>query len=306
MAVSMLCPGCGVLFRAAAEAVGRPARCAQCDVVFVLGATSVPTRRAAEPAPATAENLPPPPPPLPLPSPAEPLVAPKILALAEPESPPVAEAPEAPRSVRRSRPTSRRSSGSPWPIALAIGGGALVLLIGIGIVMAMVIARSERRRPRIAPPVVAVQPAPAPRDVDFPGPPGAQVQPALPGPPLKRLPMTLQNGFANVQASLTNQDAIDRHRPGCRCKAYQVRLEAGKPYVIDLVAPFDAYLRIEEVGGAILRQDDDNGEGLNSRITFVPARTDTYVLIATSFGPAQGNFTLTVRELRNQQRPFGR
>lgn len=301
MALSMLCPGCGALFRAADESIGKSARCTKCEAVFVLGAASVPSPRAIEPIPAGSTTaVPLPPPPMPLAPTAD---APMVLSLAEPEPSPVAvDQQPAPRSVRRSRPTPRKSESSPWPIALAIGGGALVLLIGFGVVMAMVFASTERRRARIMPPAVAIQPAPVAKDVDFPAPPMAQ---RPPGPPPKHIPLALQNGFAKVQANLTNQDAADRLRPGCGCKAYRVRLQAGKTYVIDHMGNFDPYLRLEDVKGTILAQDDDGGGGLNARITIIPARTDDYLVMATSFRPAVGDFTLTVRE-QNAPGPFGR
>jgi hypothetical protein len=38
---------------------------------------------------------------------------------------------------------------------------------------------------------------------------------------------------------------------------------------------FDAYLRLEDSTGRQLAADDDGGDGLNSRITFKPEKTDT-------------------------------
>jgi hypothetical protein len=59
---------------------------------------------------------------------------------------------------------------------------------------------------------------------------------------------------------------------------------------------FDTYLRIEDSAGRSLAQDDDGGDGLNSRLTFRPTQNDTYRVIVTSCGPnAVGQFTLKIQ-----------
>jgi hypothetical protein len=53
---------------------------------------------------------------------------------------------------------------------------------------------------------------------------------------------------------------------------YQIKLAAGKTYVIDMVSPnqkaLDPYLVLKDANGVILAEDDDGGDGLNARITF--------------------------------------
>src|SRR5262249_46996663 len=57
-----------------------------------------------------------------------------------------------------------------------------------------------------------------------------------------------------------------------RSIAYQVKMEAGKTYVIDMISPdqkaLDPFLRLLDSAGKQLAEDDDGGEGLNARITF--------------------------------------
>src|SRR5205814_1343809 len=57
---------------------------------------------------------------------------------------------------------------------------------------------------------------------------------------------------------------------------------------------FDAYLRLEDSAGKQLAEDDDSGGNLDSKIVFKAPKDDTYKIIATTFAPATGNYTLTV------------
>ncbi|HMF11829.1 MAG TPA: tetratricopeptide repeat protein [Gemmataceae bacterium] len=81
---------------------------------------------------------------------------------------------------------------------------------------------------------------------------------------------------------------------------YEVKLSAGKTYIIDMVSPnqkaLDPYLMLKDADGEHLAEDDDGGEGLNARIIFTSARDRVYRIHATSFNAGRGAFTLTVRE----------
>jgi hypothetical protein len=82
-----------------------------------------------------------------------------------------------------------------------------------------------------------------------------------------------------------------------RAKEYRLEMQQGKTYVIDLESvAFDCWLRVIDQHGAILFQDDDSGQGLNSRIVFTPNQTATYTIVATSFDGGIGPYRLTVRE----------
>ena len=81
---------------------------------------------------------------------------------------------------------------------------------------------------------------------------------------------------------------------------YQVKLVAGKTYVIDMVSPdqkaLDPYLVLRDAASKKLAEDDDSGGGLNARIVFRAEQDGVYRIQATSFNAGNGAFTLTVRE----------
>jgi serine protease Do len=82
---------------------------------------------------------------------------------------------------------------------------------------------------------------------------------------------------------------------------YQVWLEEGKTYVIDMVSPdpraLDPFLKLLNETGKVLAVDDDSGGGLNARITFKAPDTGRFQIVATSFGArGMGDFTLEVKE----------
>jgi hypothetical protein len=83
-------------------------------------------------------------------------------------------------------------------------------------------------------------------------------------------------------------------------KLFTVELEEGKTYRIDLKNAgedknFDPHLYVEDAAENAVANDDDGGDGLNSRLTFKAARTGTYRLIATTNPQLQtGRFTLEV------------
>jgi hypothetical protein len=95
---------------------------------------------------------------------------------------------------------------------------------------------------------------------------------------------------------LTLADPRYGPRPGCRCKAYPVVLQANTTYQIDMVSTFKTYLYLEGPNGKVVRFTDNvRGMGLNSLITFRPQATATYRIIATTGAPnVLGPFILTV------------
>jgi hypothetical protein len=106
------------------------------------------------------------------------------------------------------------------------------------------------------------------------------------------------NGRGEVRAALDFADGTQPNRFR-RCRIYEVKLEAGKSYQIDLMSTiFDSFLDIHNEQGQSLAADDDSGGGLNSRIRFQPPQTATYQLFV---GPLGGNetgaFHLRVEEL---------
>lgn len=101
----------------------------------------------------------------------------------------------------------------------------------------------------------------------------------------------------DFESRLDAADPKDRVRTGSHCKVFEVEMKEGQTYVIDLMSKeFDTYLRVEDADGKELAQDDDGGEGLNSRLRFVAPYTGTIRIIATTFaGGSTGSFTLSVR-----------
>jgi hypothetical protein len=97
--------------------------------------------------------------------------------------------------------------------------------------------------------------------------------------------------------SFTNKDAKDAVKDQSPCQIHQVKLEKGKTYVIDLISgQMDCYLRIEDSKKNNLSEDDDGGEGLNSRLSFSPTEDDVYRLIATNLDGNFGSYLIAVRE----------
>jgi predicted Zn finger-like uncharacterized protein len=104
------------------------------------------------------------------------------------------------------------------------------------------------------------------------------------------------NGMFQDNNNLTRADPQDRMFFRSRFKEYRLEMQQGKTYVIDLEsAVFDAWLRVLDANGAILFQNDDFN-GLNSRIVFTPNQTATYTIVATSLDGRIGPYRLTVRE----------
>jgi len=79
---------------------------------------------------------------------------------------------------------------------------------------------------------------------------------------------------------------------------YSISLTEGQSVQIDIVSDdFETYLEVLNSGGSIIDENDDGGDGLNSRLFFTAPETATYTLRVRAFGgDATGNFTLTVAE----------
>jgi predicted Zn finger-like uncharacterized protein len=85
------------------------------------------------------------------------------------------------------------------------------------------------------------------------------------------------------QDTLTTKDPAYNGKPA---KAYKVKLEAGKEYIIDMKATGkgftdDPYLFLLDATGKELAHDDDSGGGLNAQIRFTPPAAAEYTIQAT-------------------------
>lgn len=116
--------------------------------------------------------------------------------------------------------------------------------------------------------------------------------------PIRRpIELRLKQGQSNYKGTLEATDV--RHQGKKLSKVFTVQLEAGQTYQFNLMSPaFDAYLYLEDSEGVVLAQNDDGGEGTNSRIVHEAAEDGTYRLIATSLsGNGVGAFTVSVRDV---------
>ncbi|HEX4611659.1 MAG TPA: hypothetical protein VH092_25915 [Urbifossiella sp.] len=82
-------------------------------------------------------------------------------------------------------------------------------------------------------------------------------------------------------------------------KEYPVQFKAGETYIIslDMTQPgagYDPYLVLEGPGGDVVAQNDDGGQGLNSRIVHRSKRGGEYRVIATGLGGGTGAYRVRV------------
>jgi hypothetical protein len=129
----------------------------------------------------------------------------------------------------------------------------------------------------------------------------ARAHAAVPDPPRKDGVPKKQAGAAlDVKGQLQDNDPKDpkRDQP---CKTYMVKLKKSTTYIIDMASvDFDSYLRLENVKGVQVAEDDDSGRGvtgLDAQIVFTPETDGTFKVVATRFADGTGNFALAVREL---------
>jgi hypothetical protein len=109
--------------------------------------------------------------------------------------------------------------------------------------------------------------------------------------------LTLANGIAQLNGTLAATDPIDPVQQDCHCKVYTLNMSAGRSYQIDMMsAQIDSFLRLENPEGQTIISDDDSGEDLDARIVFTCDRAGVYRIVATSFVPGTGSFSLRVQE----------
>jgi hypothetical protein len=213
---------------------------------------------------------------------------PAPVALAEPVSSPREAKPKS-RPARGEEPRRRRSPPAPaqpfgpiWPWAV----GALAALVFTGLLISSVAVLVFWRRP--APTQKIEQPAKA----------GEPNVTRVTAGRLDGQRATLQNGVFQVRSALTNDDPVDRFHPqiGCLCKRFEIELRKDKVYVLEQESKqFDCFVRVENLQQFQLAKSDDLGVR-NARLDFHPNLDGTFIVYATSFEAALGDFTLTIRE----------
>jgi serine/threonine-protein kinase len=128
---------------------------------------------------------------------------------------------------------------------------------------------------------------------------------------LARLPADQQKEWHNFWATA---HAVDKQARGCfterqftdnlsgpkREQKHELLLQMGKTYAIDLESrAFDPVLRLQDIKGNLLAENDDiePGVNLNSRIVFTPPEDGAYQLVASAFqGKGAGAYRVVIRE----------
>ncbi len=112
----------------------------------------------------------------------------------------------------------------------------------------------------------------------------------------KPIDLKFEKGLVTYKTSLFKTDP--KYNGQKIHKLFVIELEKGSTYQIDHVAPnFDAYLYLINPDGKVIAQDDDGGEGLNSRIVQKIETSGKYRVVATSLGGSSvGPFTFTIRQ----------
>ena len=96
-------------------------------------------------------------------------------------------------------------------------------------------------------------------------------------------------------AGKLSESAPRERKHGAPSVVHTATLKQGVRYVIDLTSSsFDPILRLEDAQGREIQEDDDGGDGLNSRIHYTPTRTGVYRLVVTRYSGA-GDYQLSVR-----------
>jgi redox-sensitive bicupin YhaK (pirin superfamily) len=101
---------------------------------------------------------------------------------------------------------------------------------------------------------------------------------------------------ATVEGRLTGADARFQTSEGNPLEAWTLTLQPGQTVTLDLQSDdFDAYLYL--TGGALSSpiEDDDGGDGLNSRIVYTSEMGGTYLVVVSSFGVGSGPYRLVAR-----------
>jgi hypothetical protein len=133
---------------------------------------------------------------------------------------------------------------------------------------------------------------------------GRRVSPAVAMVIKVRLPkpeaVTLVDGHFYKQFKLDQTDGMEPGRRLSLAKAFNVDLNAGTTYWIDMRSKdIDCYLRLTDAAKKELAADDDSGGGQDARIVFACPADGTYTINATTFsGRSTGTFFLEVTEAK--------
>lgn len=91
---------------------------------------------------------------------------------------------------------------------------------------------------------------------------------------------------------------------GSTADAYRFSGQEGQRIRIDMSSEaFDTYVELFDASRVSLAEDDDGGEGTNSRLTFTLPRTGVYFIEARAFTEATGAYALSVSEVEPEKAP---
>lgn len=104
-----------------------------------------------------------------------------------------------------------------------------------------------------------------------------------------------QKPLLREQGKLTEDDPKDKVVKRSAHKVFDIKLEAGKTYRIEMNSrEIDSLLRLENAEGKQVALDDDGGGFPNARIIYEAEKDGVYRIIATTFDGKLGAFELTV------------
>ena len=91
---------------------------------------------------------------------------------------------------------------------------------------------------------------------------------------------------------------------GKHSKIYPLQLKAGKHYLIDLMSSeFDTYLMVKNAAGKLIAEEDNSGQGTDSKLLFVPETDGEYTIVVLAFeAAATGSYTLRIQEYQPAKR----
>jgi len=116
----------------------------------------------------------------------------------------------------------------------------------------------------------------------------------------KKLWADAEQFLKQVRAGITEAQFQGTLTAKERERSYELNLEPGKTYVIDLhSAAFDAYLKLVGANGKVLAENDDIAPGnQDARLIFTPLAAGKFRIVATSFeGRGIGRYVLTIRAI---------
>ncbi len=117
---------------------------------------------------------------------------------------------------------------------------------------------------------------------------------------IKHVPLA-QQPVLTEKARLTDTDPLNKAGSGlpqnCRVKAFELKLTAKKVYLIEMVrvsGKLDPMVALEGPDGNLAAMSSEGKPNVDSRLYFEPRRTGTYRVLATTYAPGTGEFTVRV------------